>query len=292
MRPSMLTAGKHLSKPCNPNGTLPYMAVRRLHSSPRSLAEEYTSRRSRQNTSRDGGYQNRGPRRDSRNRPSRPNRSSRPGPSRGQSSKPEITKPASDEAVPGIMGRTVEVRKAKPAKVQITAPRASLPLTPEALITNHVATASASPYAHRATILNAQAHLARRESTAFGFDSLLAKALRFGKVVRFANNDEKLRAVALAQEHSDTAARRLSLKTKTGVQGKRIEFVAAPKKYRDELVGRVSKGNYQENKAVGTGAVAEIGKRLWLNESYLKKSGIGFLSIIKRLMPQTTATKA
>jgi hypothetical protein len=158
-------------------------------------------------------------------------------------------------------------------------------LNPQSLITNHIATASSSPHAHRATILAAQAHLARRDSVSFGFDSLLAKALRYGKVVRFANEDEKLRAVALAQEQTEDAALRMSVQKKKDIRPGKIEFQAAPKKYREELIGRVLRGQYQE-KTEESGRIAEIGKRLQFNETFTKKPGRGFLETLKRLMPQ------
>jgi hypothetical protein len=172
-----------------------------------------------------------------------------------------------------------------------TTPRPALLLTPSSLITNHIATASSSQHAHRATILAAQAHVTRRDSTSFGFDSLLAKALRYGKVVRFANEDEKLRAVALAQEQADQAALRMSAQKSKPITAGKIEFQAAPKKYREELVGRVARGHYAEQ-SKEKGAVGLVGQRLTVNETFARKSGREFLGILKRLMPQATSGKS
>jgi hypothetical protein len=190
------------------------------------------------------------------------------------------------------------LRKAKKQKPTPFVPET---FTPETLITNRIATASATKPGSQATIQAALARLSRRDDTSFSFDSDLARQVAHGDVVRFKDADEKARILALAEEHAmDTTAKRNRDKVRKLKEGEEIswetplpiQFENVPDKNRKEIVDKVLRGKYhfegRAKREEKESSFSDLKKSLDLNGTYDRPSGSGFMDMFKRLFPQTS----
>ncbi|KAF2674480.1 hypothetical protein BT63DRAFT_435582 [Microthyrium microscopicum] len=167
-------------------------------------------------------------------------------------------------------------------------------LSAKSLITNHLATASSTPTARRATLESAMANLARREDTSIGFDALNARNLRYGRVMRFRDEDEKLRAVALAQEKAVDAAARLSWQFKKTVPAVKVDFTPVPKPYRQQLVDRVVRGVYGGEKVKDTKGMKEVDRverRMKLRGTWNTVSTKMMVEYIRHMLPEGQSSR-
>jgi hypothetical protein len=188
------------------------------------------------------------------------------------------------------------LRKAKKQKPTPFVPET---FTPETLITNRIATASSTTLGYQATVQAALARLSRRDDTSFGYDDALARKVAHGGLVRFKDEDEKRRILALAEEHAmDTTAKRNRDKLRKITDGngfvfetpRPIEFAPVPDKNRKGIVDKVLRGQYEyEGKVKGTSKedpTSNLKKSIDLNGTYSDSAEGGFLGLFRKLLPQ------
>jgi len=192
----------------------------------------------------------------------------------------------SPSSIQASVPRTIAIRPfsstSTRAETVICRPGEFRPLTTKDLITSRIATASSIPSAQHASFNAALAKLSKRDDTSFGWDRSLAHKLKRGEVVRFKDNDEKLRAVALAQEFADNAALKASVRKGKTLQPHKIEFSSPDDKYRAQLVDTTMRGIYKVSQNQSSDHVA---RNLSMNDSYTTKPGKGFLAALRRLVP-------
>jgi hypothetical protein len=155
--------------------------------------------------------------------------------------------------------------------------------TASALTDALVAYPGASRAAGRARLMAAMARLARREDVSFGFDADLARQFNAGKVVRFRDDDERARVVALARELREGAqVKRAWRKLKRGDEDfwgevEEREWVPVAGGYRAGLVDRAVRGVYDAGDE-------GLGKRLVANGTYREREARGFWGIVGKLV--------
>jgi hypothetical protein len=174
--------------------------------------------------------------------------------------------------------------------------------TPSDLVTNRIATASSTPVGNQASVQAAFARLSKRDDTYWTVDREMARKLNRGEAMRFANEEERVRIVALANEMTFETSIKKSRQKKSYVAPIKSEYASIDKKSREELVDRVLKGDYREmapkettkgkKKQEDTSDAASVAKAIWLNGTYTPTQGKGFMGMLNRFITPPAKGKA
>jgi hypothetical protein len=131
------------------------------------------------------------------------------------------------------------------------------------------------------------ARLARRDDLTYGYDRDLALRLKRGDLVRFADDDERRRVLALAQEFAAFAAAKASARRGVTLTAPVIEFGSAPAAQKTALVDPLVRGVYSSSSSQepGKGNTARVHMNLKKNETYSATPGKDFMGLLRRLLP-------
>ncbi|KAF2400435.1 hypothetical protein EJ06DRAFT_530408 [Trichodelitschia bisporula] len=208
-------------------------------------------------------------------------------PRRGTSIDEAEDDPAADAAQEEELLETID--RAKQAEAAARGPMKYAPteFKLQDLATGRVATAAGTLGAIM-EMDETMGRLARRADTSWAIDNDIARRLLRGEVVRFKDDAERERIVALAQQMSEATADKIAVQKGKAVKPLDVGFVSVGGEMRKELVDKVMRGKYElapaaHGKDPKANNLTHVQRHLQLNSTYSPSQAQSMMATIEQL---------